>query len=79
MLLVKFSLSFMVIFSAVVSYLLAPKVVEFNWSMIGLLFLGGMLVTGSANAINQIVEKDTDAMMKRTCKPADRFGKNDGE
>jgi heme o synthase len=25
-----------------------------------------MLVTGSANAINQITEKDTDAMMKRT-------------
>src|ERR1700743_3730571 len=25
-----------------------------------------MLVTGSANAINQIVEKDTDALMKRT-------------
>ena len=27
-----------------------------------------MLVTGSANAINQAVEKDTDAMMKRTLK-----------
>ncbi len=25
-----------------------------------------MLVTGSANAINQALEKDTDAMMKRT-------------
>src|SRR5690606_33679029 len=31
-------------------------------------FLGGMLVTGSANAINQILEKRTDAMMKRTAK-----------
>ena len=28
MLLIKFSLSFMVVFSAVISYLLAPKVVE---------------------------------------------------
>ncbi len=36
--------------------------------MIVLLFAGGMLVTGSANAINQVVEKDTDAMMKRTAK-----------
>jgi protoheme IX farnesyltransferase len=27
-----------------------------------------MLVTGSANAINQVVEKDTDAQMKRTAK-----------
>ena len=34
--------------------------------MIILLFVGGLLVTGSANAINQAVEKDTDAMMKRT-------------
>jgi protoheme IX farnesyltransferase len=34
--------------------------------MIVLLFAGGMLVTGSANAINQVVEKETDAMMKRT-------------
>ena len=65
-LLVKFSLSFMVAFSAVVCYLLAPRVIEFNWAMVGLLFLGGMLVTGSANTINQIVERDTDAMMKRT-------------
>ncbi len=36
--------------------------------MILLLFIGGMLVTGSANAINQVVEKDTDALMKRTAK-----------
>lgn len=68
MLLIKFSLSFMVVFSAVISYLLAPKVKAFDWTQIFLVFLGGMLVTGSANAINQIVEKDTDAMMKRTAK-----------
>src|SRR5678815_932328 len=66
MMLIKFSLSFMVVFSSVISYLLAPKVVEFNWWEITLLFLGGMLVTGSANAVNQVVEKDTDALMKRT-------------
>ena len=66
--LVKLSLSIMVVFSSVISYLLAPKVVEYNWEMILLLFAGGMLVTGSANAINQVVEKDTDALMKRTSK-----------
>jgi heme o synthase len=65
-LLIKFNLSFMVVFSAVISYLLAPKVTEYNWKSIILFFVGGMLVTGSANAINQVVEKDTDAMMKRT-------------
>jgi protoheme IX farnesyltransferase len=68
MLLIKFSLSFMVVFSAVISYLLAPKVVEYDWTMIILLFVGGMLITGSANAVNQVVEKDTDALMKRTAK-----------
>ncbi len=66
--LIKLSLSIMVVFSSVISYLLAPKVVEYDWVMIVLLFAGGMLVTGSANAINQVVEKDTDAMMKRTAK-----------
>src|SRR6202030_778199 len=65
-LLIKFNLSFMVVFSAVISYLLAPKVTQYDWKAIMLLFLGGMLVTGSANAINQVVEKDTDALMKRT-------------
>src|ERR1700742_5067153 len=65
-LLIKFNLSFMVVFSALISYLLAPKVKEFDWAAMGLFFLGGLLVTGSANSINQIVEKDTDAMMKRT-------------
>ena len=66
--LIKPSLSIMVVFSSVVSYLLAPKVVAYDWQMIILLFAGGMLVTGSANAINQITEKDTDALMKRTSK-----------
>lgn len=65
-LLIKFSLSFMVAFSAVISYLLAPKVVAYDWSMIILLFTGGLLITGSANAVNEIAEKDTDAQMKRT-------------
>ena len=66
--LTKPSLSIMVVFSSVISYLLAPKIVEYDWFMIVLLFIGGFLVTGSANAINQIVEKDTDAVMKRTAK-----------
>ena len=65
-LLIKFNLSFMVVFSALISYLLAPKVKEYDWMSLLIFFVGGMLVTGSANAINQIVEKDTDALMKRT-------------
>ncbi len=64
--LIKFTLSFTVVFSSVISYMLAPNVVEYDFVSILLLLLGGMLVTGSANAINQITEKDTDAVMKRT-------------
>jgi protoheme IX farnesyltransferase len=64
--LIKPSLSIMVVFSSVISYLLAPKVVQYDWKMILLLFTGGLLITGSANAINQVVEKDTDSIMKRT-------------
>ena len=65
--LIKFTLSFTVVFSCVICYLLAPGI-AYNFKMIVLLFTAGMLVTGSANAINQSVEKDTDAMMKRTGK-----------
>lgn len=66
-LLTKFTLSFMVVFSTVISYLLAPNI-KFDLIQVLLLFVGGMLVTGSANTINQILEKDTDAMMHRTSK-----------
>jgi heme o synthase len=64
--LTKFTLSFTVVFSCVICYLLAPNIVAYDWKMIVLLFVAGMLITGSANAINQAVEKDTDALMKRT-------------
>lgn len=70
LLLIKPSLSIMVVFSSVMSFALtkgSESYVSF-WKMILLLFAGGLLVTGSANAINQVVEKDTDAQMKRTAK-----------
>lgn len=65
--LVKFTLSFTVVFSCVICYLLAPGT-TYNLKMVVLLFVAGLLVTGAANAINQAVEKDTDALMKRTGK-----------
>ena len=67
--LVKLSLSIMVVFSSVISFLLTQGSNGYGkdtWVYVLLLFAGGMLVTGSANAINQVVEKDTDALMKRT-------------
>jgi heme o synthase len=63
--LMKFTLSFTVVFSSVISYLLVPGL-SFDIVSVLLLFTGGLLVTGSANAINQASEKDTDALMKRT-------------
>lgn len=79
----KPSLSTMVVFSSVISYLLAPKVsnTDWSWTYVVLLFTGGFLVTASANAINQTVEKDTDALMKRTAtRPlaAGRIGVTEG-
>lgn len=64
--LTKPSLNIMVVFSSVIGYLLAPNVVAYDWTMIVLFFIGGFLITGSANAINQVTERDTDALMKRT-------------
>jgi len=55
----------MVVFSCVTCYLLAPNV-RFDFLSVLILFIAGMLIAGSANAINQAVEKDTDALMKRT-------------
>ncbi len=64
----KFTLSFTVVFSCVLCYLLSPNIVEYDWIYIILFFIAGLMIAGSANAINQAVEKDTDAIMKRTAK-----------
>ena len=62
----KFTLSFTVVFTCVICYQLAPNINGFDWFSILLLTFAGLCITGSANAINQSVEKDTDAQMKRT-------------
>ena len=62
----KFTLSFTVVFTCLICYMLAPKVMTYDWPMILLLTFAGLCITGSANAINQAVEKDTDVLMKRT-------------
>ena len=62
----KFTLSFTVVFTCVICYQIAPNIVVFNWWNILILTFAGLCITGSANAINQAVEKDTDAQMKRT-------------
>ena len=64
-LLAKFRLSFLVVFSAVVGYLFASPT-YISVTNIVLLAVGGMLVTGASNAINQIIERDIDKLMART-------------
>lgn len=62
--LTKVGLSLSVVFSSLAGYLLAVDVV--NYSILFLLALGGFFMVGASNAFNQIIEKDTDAIMKRT-------------
>ena len=63
--LAKVRLSFLVVFSAVMAYVLGISEI-LNWYSIVLLSLGGFLVTASSNCINQIIEKDIDKLMTRT-------------
>lgn len=69
--LLKPNLSGMVVFSSVIGYLMAPNI-RFVWNNLAMwqniitLFIGGMMVTGGANTINQILERDSDRLMRRT-------------
>lgn len=63
--LIKLRLNLTVVFSAVFGYLMAVGS-SVDWLALLMLSLGGFFVTSSANAINQIIEKDYDKMMKRT-------------
>jgi protoheme IX farnesyltransferase len=62
--LLKFRLSLTVAFSSAMGYMLGAR--EISWSRTLLVVLGGLLVTGSANIINQVFEKDLDKLMHRT-------------
>jgi len=64
--LLKFRLSFTVAFSSAIGFILGRPVA--SYVDIALVMLGGLLVTGSANIINQVLEKDLDKLMKRTAK-----------
>ncbi|MEJ6980801.1 heme o synthase [Pedobacter sp. P351] len=65
--LIKLRLTFLVVFSASVSFLIGSKEQGFiDWSNWLILTIGGFLVTGAANGFNEIIEKDLDKLMKRT-------------
>lgn len=63
--LTKLRLSSLVVFSAIMGYIIGTGV-DFSWQTILLLSVGGFLVTGSSNAFNQVIEKDLDKLMDRT-------------
>jgi protoheme IX farnesyltransferase len=64
-LLVKLRLSLTVVFSSVMAFMIGNSG-EIQWPAVGILALGGFLVTAAANALNQVLEKDYDRLMKRT-------------
>lgn len=62
--LTKFGLSLSVVFSAIAGYLLATDIIDIT--TIVSLAIGGYFMVGASNAFNQVIEKDTDKLMKRT-------------
>jgi protoheme IX farnesyltransferase len=71
--LIKFRLTFLVVFSASVTFLIGSKIQidrgiaeGINWGNWLILIVGGFLVTGAANCFNEIIEKDLDKLMNRT-------------
>ena len=63
--LVKVRLSFFVVFSAAMSYLWATNR-NVDTQTIWLLSIGGFLITACSNILNQIIERKSDKLMKRT-------------
>lgn len=65
MMLVKMRLTLLVVFTSMMAYLV---VAGGSATMMGLFLLavGGFLVTGAANALNQVLEKEHDRNMTRT-------------
>ncbi len=64
----KVRLSLTVVFSSMITYFIAIliKDLPFDLSCFISLSIGGSLITFSANAFNQILEKEQDGIMKRT-------------
>ncbi|HMQ43856.1 MAG TPA: protoheme IX farnesyltransferase, partial [Mariniflexile sp.] len=60
----KMRLSLSVVFSSLAGDLLGVETVDYKTLI--LLAFGGYFMVGASNAFNQIIEKDLDALMKRT-------------
>jgi heme o synthase len=63
--LLKFRLSALVAFSGTFGYYLGLNN-HIDWAKLALFYFAAFCITGSSNIINQIIEIDLDALMKRT-------------
>ena len=61
--LIKLKLTLAVVFSGVFGYCLATDFVV--WWKLVVLTVASIAITGAANIINQIIEKDSDKLMKQ--------------
>lgn len=71
--LIKFRLTFLVVFSASITFLIGSKVpaegglvTGIDWLNWLILIAGGFLVTSAANCFNEVIEVDLDKLMNRT-------------
>lgn len=72
--LVKFRLSTTVVMTSVFGYIIALKwqsqysdwMESFNWLTLLGVFIGGFLTVFASNGLNQVIEKEKDALMSRT-------------
>ena len=62
--LTKFRLTLSVVFSSFISYFLGAS--ELDLIQLFYLISGGIVIVGSSNIFNQIIERDLDKLMKRT-------------
>ncbi len=60
----KARLTVLVVISSVIGYAIGAA--YFSWMEVFWLCLSGYMVTGASNGFNQVIEKDIDALMKRT-------------
>lgn len=61
----KLRLTLLVVFSSGIGFLIASSSL-IDWHKFGWLILGGFLVTASSGGFNQIIERNSDKLMKRT-------------
>lgn len=64
-LLVKFKLTLLVVFTSSLAYIMAGGL-AYGFHSLVIFSIAGFLISGSANAMNQVLEKDYDSEMNRT-------------